>query len=130
MLAYPWPGNVRELEHAIGRGAIRARVARPPDGGVLTLTPVDLGLEDLGLADPGQEEGSAVTAAMPAQRSRLPEPPDLPELPLRDAVEDLERRMIREHLARHDGNWAQTARSLGLDRSNLFRLARRLGLRE
>lgn len=130
MLAYPWPGNVRELEHAIGRGAIRARVARPPDGGVLTLTPVDLGLEDLGLADPGQEGGSAVTAAMPAQRSRLPEPPDLPELPLRDAVEDLERRMIREHLARHDGNWAQTARSLGLDRSNLFRLARRLGLRE
>ncbi len=130
MLAYPWPGNVRELEHAIGRGAIRARVARPPDGSVLTLTPVDLGLEDLGLADPGQEEGSAVTAAMPAQRSRLPEPPDLPELPLRDAVEDLERRMIREHLARHDGNWAQTARSLGLDRSNLFRLARRLGLRE
>lgn len=130
MLAYPWPGNVRELEHAIGRGAIRARVARPPDGGVLTLTPVDLGLDDLGLADPGQEEGSAVTATMPAQRSRLPEPPDLPELPLRDAVEDLERRMIREHLARHDGNWAQTARSLGLDRSNLFRLARRLGLRE
>ena len=130
MLAYPWPGNVRELEHAIGRGAIRARVARPPDGGVLTLTPVDLGLEDLGLADPGQEGGSAVTAAMPAQRSHLPEPPDLPELPLRDAVEDLERRMIREHLARHDGNWAQTARSLGLDRSNLFRLARRLGLRE
>lgn len=130
MLAYPWPGNVRELEHAIGRGAIRARVARPPDGGVLTLTPVDLGLEDLGLADPGQEGGSAMTAAMPAQRSRLPEPPDLPELPLRDAVEDLERRMIREHLARHDGNWAQTARSLGLDRSNLFRLARRLGLRE
>ncbi|MCM8738989.1 nitric oxide reductase transcriptional regulator NorR [Azospirillum sp. A1-3] len=130
MLAYPWPGNVRELEHAIGRGAIRARVARPPDGGVLTLTPVDLGLEDLGLADSGQEEGSAVTAAMPAQRSRLPEPPDPPELPLRDAVEDFERRMIREHLARHDGNWAQTARSLGLDRSNLFRLARRLGLRE
>ncbi len=130
MLAYPWPGNVRELEHAIGRGAIRARVARPPDGGVLTLTPVDLGLEDLGLADPGQEEGSAVTAAMPAQQPRLPEPPDFPELPLRDAVEDLERRMIREHLARHDGNWAQAARSLGLDRSNLFRLARRLGLRE
>ncbi|KAA0573036.1 nitric oxide reductase transcriptional regulator NorR [Azospirillum sp. Sh1] len=120
MLAYPWPGNVRELEHAIGRGAIRARVARPPDGGVLTLTPADLGLE--------VGEGSAV--ATTAQRPRPPEPPDLPELPLRDAVEDLERRMIREHLARHDGNWAQAARSLGLDRSNLFRLARRLGLRE
>ncbi|PWC74841.1 nitric oxide reductase transcriptional regulator NorR [Azospirillum sp. TSH64] len=124
MLAYPWPGNVRELEHAIGRGAIRARVARPTDGGVLTLTPADLGLE---------EEGSAVTATMSVQQARpteQPTLPDLPQLPLRDAVEELERRMIREHLARHDGNWAQAARSLGLDRSNLFRLARRLGLRE
>lgn len=125
MLAYPWPGNVRELEHAIGRGAIRARVARPPDGGVLTLTPADLGLEE--------GEGGTVTAPMSVQQPRPPEPqilPDLPQLPLRDAVEELERRMIREHLARHDGNWAQAARSLGLDRSNLFRLARRLGLRE
>ncbi|MBK1839537.1 nitric oxide reductase transcriptional regulator NorR [Azospirillum sp. YIM B02556] len=130
MLAYPWPGNVRELEHAIGRGAIRARVAHPPDGGVLTLTPADLGLADLGLTDRGPEEGKAGSAAMPAQRANRPGLPELPDLPLRDAVEDLERRMIREHLARHDGNWAQAARSLGLDRSNLFRLARRLGLRE
>jgi len=122
MLAYPWPGNVRELEHAIGRGAIRARVARPPDGGVLTLTPADLGLEE--------GEGSAVAPTVPVRQPRPPETPALPDLPLRDAVEDLERRMIREHLDRHDGNWAQAARSLGLDRSNLFRLARRLGLRE
>lgn len=49
------------------------------------------------------------------------------DLPLREA---LQRRMIREHLACHDGNWAKAARSLGVDRSNLFRLAGRLGLRE
>ncbi|WP_042695061.1 nitric oxide reductase transcriptional regulator NorR, partial [Azospirillum sp. B506] len=122
MLTYPWPGNVRELEHAIGRGAIRARVARPPDGGVLTLTPTDLGLED--------GEGSAAAVLVPAREACPPETPEVPDLPLRVAVEDLERRMIREHLARHGGNWAQVARALGLDRSNLFRLARRLGLRE
>ncbi|HYF90065.1 nitric oxide reductase transcriptional regulator NorR [Azospirillum sp.] len=122
MLSYPWPGNVRELEHAIGRGAIRARAARPPDGGVLTLTPADLGLEEVG------EGIAAPTAAM--QRPHPVEVSELPELPLRDAVEDLERRMILGHLARHGGNWAQAARSLGLDRSNLFRLAKRLGLRE
>ncbi|CAO3440528.1 nitric oxide reductase transcriptional regulator NorR [Azospirillum endophyticum] len=121
MLAYPWPGNVRELEHAIGRGAIRARVAHPPEGGVLTLTPADLGLE----------EGDGMSPPEPVLRPRRPDQADdLPDLLLRDAVEDLERRMIRAHLARHDGNWAQAARSLGLDRSNLFRLARRLGLRE
>ncbi|BAI76742.1 transcriptional regulator (plasmid) [Azospirillum sp. B510] len=128
MLAYPWPGNVRELEHAIGRGAIRARVARPPDGGVLTLTPADLGL-----ADAEEGEAGAPSSAMPAPRPRAPEVgevAELPDLPLREAVEALERRMVSAHLARHGGNWARAARSLGLDRSNLFRLARRLGLRE
>ena len=127
MLSYPWPGNVRELEHAIGRGAIRARVARPPDGGVLTLTPADLGLEEVG-------EGIAAPAI---PQPGLPDSPaDLPaellaeNLPLRDAVEELQRRMIHDRLSRHGGNWAKAAGSLGLDRSNLFRLAKRLGLRE
>ncbi|WP_082109262.1 nitric oxide reductase transcriptional regulator NorR [Azospirillum thiophilum] len=122
MLAYPWPGNVRELEHAIGRGAIRARAARPTEGGVLTLTPADLILDDVG-------EGVRAPAPVTnhAAADRLAEP--LPDLPLNDAVEELQRRMIRDRLARHGGNWAQAARSLGLDRSNLFRLAKRLGLR-
>ncbi len=117
LLSYPWPGNVRELEHAIGRGAIRARVARAADGGVLTLTAADLGLTDA-------EETAPPPTTTPSPAAS---PPD--DLPLRDAVEDLQRRMIRDHLARHDGNWAKAARSLGLDRSNLFRLAGRLGLR-
>lgn len=117
MLGYPWPGNVRELEHAIGRGAIRARVARRAEGGVLTLEPADLGLAD------GAPERAPIPAASPG-----PAPP-ADEL-LSDAVEALQRRMIRDRLDRHDGNWAQAARSLGLDRSNLFRLARRLGLRD
>ncbi|PWC32796.1 nitric oxide reductase transcriptional regulator NorR [Azospirillum sp. TSO35-2] len=123
MLAYPWPGNVRELEHAIGRGAIRARVARAAEGGVLTLTAADLGLEDGVL----EERGAGVSAS-PAAPPVPPEPP--PELSLHDAVEALQRRMIEQHLDRQGGNWAQAARSLGLDRSNLFRLAKRLGLRE
>ena len=38
--------------------------------------------------------------------------------------------MIHDRLSRHGGNWAKAAGSLGLDRSNLFRLAKRLGLRE
>lgn len=117
LLSYPWPGNVRELEHAIGRGAIRARAARAAEGGVLTLTAVDLGLTDAEDTPPAPNTTPSPTAS----------PPD--DLPLRDAVDDLQRRMIRDHLARHDGNWAKAARSLGLDRSNLFRLAGRLGLR-
>ena len=131
MLTYPWPGNVRELEHAISRGAIRARTARADAdggagnggvGGVLTLTPADLGLADEAAAG-GPAEGGPAAGAKPA-----PAVP-APDATLRDAVEDLQRRMIQDHLAREDGNWAKAARGLGLDRSNLFRLAGRLGLR-
>lgn len=114
LLTYPWPGNVRELEHAIGRGAIRARAARAAEGGVLTLTAADLGL--------AEEEPAA---AVP----QTPPPPAAPDTPLREAVDDLQRRMIRDQLERHGGNWAGAARALGLDRGNLFRLAGRLGLR-
>ncbi|MBP2229992.1 anaerobic nitric oxide reductase transcription regulator [Azospirillum agricola] len=113
MLTYPWPGNVRELEHAIGRGAIRARAARAAEGGVLTLTAADLGL--------AEEEAPPTVQALP--------PPPPSDLPLREAVDALQRRMIREQLDRHEGNWAKAARALGLDRGNLFRLAGRLGLR-
>lgn len=120
LLSYPWPGNVRELEHAIGRGAIRARAARAAEGGVLTLNAADLGLTDV--------DGPVSPTTPPVVPAV--EPLTAADLPLREAVEDLQRRMIRDHLARHDGNWAKVARSLGVDRSNLFRLAGRLGLRE
>ena len=42
---------------------------------------------------------------------------------------DFQRELVRETLAAHDGNWAAAARALGLHRSNLHHLARRLGLR-
>jgi anaerobic nitric oxide reductase transcription regulator len=48
---------------------------------------------------------------------------------LRQAVIDLQRRMIEQALTCQAGNWAGAARQLGLDRGNLQRLARRLGLK-
>ncbi|WP_164842903.1 helix-turn-helix domain-containing protein, partial [Pseudomonas taiwanensis] len=40
-----------------------------------------------------------------------------------------QRQLIEACLQRHQENWAAAARELGLDRANLSRLARRLGLR-
>ena len=48
---------------------------------------------------------------------------------LREAVDAYERQLIGSCLARHGGNVASASRELGLDRANLNRLARRLGLK-
>jgi anaerobic nitric oxide reductase transcription regulator len=47
---------------------------------------------------------------------------------LRDAVTRLERDLVEAALARNDYNWAAAARALGMDRGNLARLAKRLGI--
>lgn len=48
---------------------------------------------------------------------------------LREAMDDFQRRLIGASLERHQHNWASAARELGLDRANLGRMARRLGLK-
>ena len=47
---------------------------------------------------------------------------------LREATDTFQRRMVEAALAAHDGNWSRAATQLGVDRSNLHRLARRLGM--
>mgnify|MGYP003613882044 CR=1 FL=1 len=47
---------------------------------------------------------------------------------LREAVDAYQRRVIADMLAASQGNWTQAAQQLGIDRANLRRLARRLGI--
>lgn len=50
------------------------------------------------------------------------------QLCLRDAVEDLKFAAITCTLQETSGNWAEAARRLGMDRSNLHHMAHRLGV--
>jgi anaerobic nitric oxide reductase transcription regulator len=109
-----WPGNVRELENVISRAVLRASF-RQPGAASVVLAPRDLDLGDV---------------EAPAEEPRpRPEEPSGPPRPLRDQVDDFQRAAIRAALSRHDGSWAAAARELGLHRSNLHHLARRLRLR-
>jgi len=47
---------------------------------------------------------------------------------LSDAIDNLKRQRIAAAVERCDGNWAEAARRLGLDRGNLHRMAKRLGM--
>jgi anaerobic nitric oxide reductase transcription regulator len=117
LLAYRWPGNVRELEHLIGRSALKALAAHRERPRILTLTAADLTLNG---------DGATATVSAPrAEASPLP----APGTDFRDAVTAYERTLILDALKRHNQNWASAARELGLDRANLNRLARRLGLK-
>lgn len=114
LLAHDWPGNVRELEHTIARTALRALGRQPQRPRILTLTAADFDLA-----------GAARPLEPPA-----PDPvePAAAAGSLREATEHFQRRHIVTSLARHRGNRAAAARELGMDRANLTRLARRLGL--
>ncbi len=113
LTAADWPGNVRELENVVGRAVLRAAAGRGRNEGVDVL-PAHL---DLGAAMP------------PVAAPSVPVAPAVDAGPLRHQVDEFQRRLIEAAVARHDGNWSAAARDLGLHRSNLHHLARRLGLR-
>ena len=110
LLAYDWPGNVRELSHLISRAALKAHAGSEERGGILTLDSDQLGLP-LGTA-PLPEEDTA-----------------LPPTSLREATDAFQRQTITLALEQYGQNWTLAAAALDLDRANLARLARRLGLR-
>jgi hydrogenase-4 transcriptional activator len=105
---YWWPGNVRQLRNELQRA-----VAMAPAGG--TICPEHLSAD--------------LTATAPA-----PSALSSPRVGLRggqtlaSVVDDIERDLIREMMARHRGNISETARALGLTRRGLYLKLRRLGI--
>lgn len=112
---YDWPGNVRELKNVLARAILKASDAIPR-GKPVVVTALHL--------------GSGIGAAPEIIQ---PETPDGQSLAVegrsfRDLVEDFQRGLILQAVARNGGNWAAAARELGMHRSNLHSLAGRLGL--
>ena len=94
--AHPWPGNVRELVHVVQRAAVMC-------GGDV------IDVNDLPEA---VRHGTAARPTSPADGYL--------EMPLREALAALERRMIEHALAKSGGNRAEAARALGIARPQLY----------
>ncbi|HXE57735.1 MAG TPA: sigma-54 dependent transcriptional regulator [Gemmatimonadales bacterium] len=103
LASYRWPGNVRELANIVERLTILA-------GPVIDEDDVRQVLPTRGPAPRGSN--------------------GTPLRPLAEALDDYERSLIADALARARGNVAEAARLLQTDRANLYRRMRRLGLRE
>ena len=109
---YDWPGNVRELEHVIGRAALKASARQR----ARKVTKIELSDFD---------NLSIVASNVQAHE----EPIEGREvINLKQQVEQFQARLIRSTLQQEQGNWAATARRLQMDRANLNRLAKRLGI--
>jgi DNA-binding NtrC family response regulator len=103
LVTFGWPGNVRELANAIERASALA------PGALLTR-------EDFAfLVDTTAGGNDAI-------------PVSLAELPLNDALAQLERALIARALALTDGNRAEAARRLGISRQSLYTRLASLGI--
>ena len=99
----PWKGNVRELRNVVERALI--------------LSDTDpLGAPEVRAALPAHAGGPRSAAAVPLDG------------PLRDVVDAYEREVIRERLRHLGGHVTNAARSLGLERSHLYKKCKQLGL--
>jgi len=92
LYAYPWPGNVRELENVIERAVVLH------SGSQITV-------DDLPEELIGSKTQFDVERFIP------------PDIPLQQALEEIEERLIRRALIQNDNVQAHAARSLGITKS-------------
>ena len=110
--AYSWPGNVRELEHVISRALLRlSKKAGAGNIKRLELDDIDIPKSEIAIA-------SIKTSV-----------PDDIQISLISLVNDFQKQVIQQRLEKHNNNWSMVAKSLEVDRSNLYRLGKRLGLK-
>jgi len=102
---YAWPGNVRELRNVVERLLLLA------DG------PVDAATVRLALPA-GGDEGRPAEAAGSSSMSGT----------LAQRVDNFEREQLLAELKRHNQRMTDTARSLGLERSHLYKKCQALGI--
>lgn len=100
---YAWPGNVRELQNEIERLVVLS-------AGENKLTAEMLSGKILDSAERGKVQGARVTGK------------------LKDALEELEREMIKEGLRRTGWNKSKLAKELGISRAGLIMKVEKYGL--
>jgi two-component system response regulator HydG len=111
LTAYPWPGNVRELSNAIEFA--------------LTLSSGDvIDAAQLPSYVPARREAPAPAATAPARVNT-----EISYSQARaDTLRDFERAYLEELMRVTEGNLSAAARRSGIDRSNLRRMLRQLGI--
>jgi DNA-binding NtrC family response regulator len=130
LVAWPWPGNVRELRNVVERLTIMAEGERIEEGDVrAVLREARPGFGTHPTHAPASPEASRPPSADGSDAaSPSSESPSEANLPLAEILERTERNAIRRALDEARGRISDAARILGMDRANLHRKMRRLGI--
>jgi anaerobic nitric oxide reductase transcription regulator len=117
MAGYDWPGNVRELENVISRAVLKSSstVSRG-EPVVLEITHLD---SDLILSD------LPIVPSWPKKETFFSK-----GFSLNNELKKYKIEIIQLALDKNRGNWAAAAKDLGMHRSNLYNLAKRLDIKE
>lgn len=118
LLQYNWPGNVRELEHVISRAALKASKDSTAQD-IIALMPAHL---ELSAAIQSTVLHSTPPVGIQGLNSTIA------GSNLKAATDEFQKQQILQMLQHTSGNWSQAAKLLELDRANLSRLAKRLGI--
>jgi anaerobic nitric oxide reductase transcription regulator len=113
---YSWPGNVRELENIITRAVLKTSLG-VTEGQEVTILPENL---DMSTDRITESETATIHSVKIGAKGGLT---------LREAVDKFTREYILETVEANRGNWAAAGRRLGIHRSNLHKLARRLNVK-
>ncbi len=109
--AYTWPGNVRELRNVVER--------------LMILCEGSVGVGDL----PEEIVAEVSRRGRPLRNvGALALPPEASSLSLRELRDLVERQVVRAKLDENDWNISRTAQVLGLERTNLHKKMRALGI--
>lgn len=124
LLAYRWPGNVRELQNVVERAVVMS--------GAEILTPDAFALEEISAPEPVARTGGvaaeSASAAEPPVAGTEPGPAGAAGGTLQECLDRAASERIKVALSAAAGNRAEAAAALGVDRTTLYRLMKRLGL--
>lgn len=117
LINYAWPGNVRELEHVLSRATLKAIAAQGRDAKLINITNEFLDIAKL-----------TPTQKIPTKKIDVKKT-SVKTMNLKQATQDFQKALIHQSLIDNKNNLAATARALGLDRSNFYRLLKRFGIK-
>ena len=135
LLSYSWPGNVRELEHLLSRAALKAIAEQGREQRAVLLDSQHFDISQAHQVFSNSIQDGYDDLEMTAQVSQVVDTNSISVSPaqytsLKSAIDVFQAELISNAIDDTNGNLAKAATALGVNRSNFYRLLKRLEISE